>query len=51
MLEYVHLRPSKLIDKFINKLLIADRNNREAESTHTEITDETKKQILELINS
>ncbi|HYJ62868.1 MAG TPA: sulfotransferase [Parafilimonas sp.] len=51
ILEYVHLNPSKLIDKFINKLLIADRNNREAESTHTEITEETKKQILELINS
>ena len=51
ILEYVHLGPSKLIDKFINKLSIANRNNRKAANTHTEITEETKKQILELINS
>jgi Sulfotransferase family len=51
ILEYVHLSPSKLIDKFMNKLSIANRNNRKAASTYTEITAETKKQILELINS
>jgi hypothetical protein len=51
ILEFVHLSPSKLIDKFMNKLSIANRNNRKAASTQTEITEETKKQILELINS
>ena len=45
------LPPSKLIDKFINKLSIANRNNRKAASTQTEITEQTKKQILRLINS
>ena len=49
MLEYLHLHPSKLIDKFMNKLSIENRKDRE--ETNTEITEETKKEILELINS
>jgi len=51
ILEFVHLGPSKLIDKFMNKLSIANRNNRKAASTTTEINEETRNQILELINS
>jgi len=51
ILEYVHLSPSKLIDKFMNKLSIAHSNERKPASTHIEIPETTQKQILELINS
>jgi hypothetical protein len=51
ILEYVHLSPSKLIDKFMNKLSIANSNECKAANTHIEIPETTQKQILELINS
>jgi hypothetical protein len=51
IMNFLHLHPSALVDKFMNKLSIANRNNRKAASAQTEITEETKNQILELINS
>ncbi len=51
ILKYLHLTHSALIDKFLKKLLIANRNNRKATNSGTEISETTKKQIIELINS
>jgi hypothetical protein len=51
MMEFLHLRPSKLIDKFISKLSIANRNERQAASEKTDISEATKKEILDIINA
>jgi len=51
MLQFLHLTPSKLVDKFMNKLTIADRNKRKAVSEKSEISDATKKEILDIINA
>jgi hypothetical protein len=51
LMQFLHLHPSELVDKFMDKLSIANRNDRKAASTHTEISEETKQQITELINS
>ncbi len=51
MMEFLHLQPSKLIDKFMNKLSIANRNDRQAASEKTEISEATKKEILDIINA
>ena len=51
ILKYLHLTPSQLIDNYRSKLSINNRNNRQAASVHTEIPEETKNQILELINA
>ncbi len=51
MMEFLHLHPSKLIDKFMNKLSIANRNERQSASEKTEISEATKKEILEMINA
>jgi hypothetical protein len=51
LLQYLHLTPSMLIDKFTKKLLITDRNRRKASSSKTEISEATKKNILEIVNS
>jgi len=46
MMQFLNLHPSKLVDKFINKLSIANRNERKATSQESEISDITQKQIL-----
>ncbi|HYK47709.1 MAG TPA: sulfotransferase [Parafilimonas sp.] len=51
MLEYLHLSPSPLLDKFMKKLLITDRNQRKALSPKTEMSENTKKSIIEIVNS
>jgi len=51
MLKYLHLTPSRLIDKFMKKLLITDRNHRKASSPKTEMSENTKKSIIEIVNS
>jgi hypothetical protein len=51
IMQFLHLQPSKLVDKFMGKLSIANRNERKAASEHTEITDVTKEQILEIVNA
>jgi hypothetical protein len=51
MKEFLHLRPSKLVDKFMNKLSIANRNDRQSASEKTEISETTKKEILEIVNA
>ncbi len=51
IMQFLHLEPSKLIDKFMNKLSIADRNDRKSASAQSEISEQTKQQIIELINS
>lgn len=50
ILNRVQLTPSKLIDKFMNKLFVANRNVSKS-SAHIEISEETKHQIIELINN
>lgn len=51
LMDFLHLKPSKLVDKFIKKLSIANRNERKAASENTEITEETKQQILKILNA
>jgi hypothetical protein len=51
MMEFLHLKPSKLVDKFMNKLSIGNRNERQSASEKTEISEATKKEILEIINA
>ena len=51
MMQFLHLQPSALIDKFMNKLSIANRNNRDAATKNSEISETTKKQILDIINA
>ena len=51
MMQFLHLQPSILIDKFMNKLSIDNRNERKAVTEKTEISEATKKQILEIINA
>lgn len=51
MMQFLHLQPSKLVDKFMNKISIANRNERKAVSEKSEISDVTKKEILEIVNA
>jgi hypothetical protein len=51
MMQFLNLHPSKLVDKFINKLFIANRNERKASAQESEISDITQKQILEMVNA
>jgi hypothetical protein len=51
MMQFLNLHPSKLVDKFINKLSIGNRNERKATSQESEISDITQKQILEIVNA
>ncbi|MBV9963019.1 MAG: sulfotransferase [Parafilimonas sp.] len=51
MMQFLHLQPSKLVDKFINKLSIANRNERKAASDKSEISETTKQQILQIVNA
>lgn len=51
ILQFLHLPQSKLIDKFLNKVIITNRNNRQSISEKTEVTEEIKNKMLELINS
>jgi|SRR6478735_2924041 len=51
LLQFLHLSPSKLVDKFINKLSIANRNERKSATEKTEISEETKQEILEILNA
>jgi len=49
MMEYVQLKPSKFVDAFMEKISVQNRNNRAAASAKTALSEETKKQILEII--
>lgn len=51
ILEFLKLKPSKLIDNYINKINVSNRNNRQAKSSKTNISEETRSQILQMINS
>ena len=51
MLLHLHLTPSRLIDKFLKKLLITDRNQRKASSAKTEMSESIKKSILDIVNT
>jgi len=44
------LPQSKQVDKFMEKISVQNRNNRSAKSAKTEISEETKKKILEIVN-
>jgi hypothetical protein len=47
ILNYLKLSPSKLVDKYVAKLKISNRNNRVSEKIN--FTEETKGKILEII--
>lgn len=51
LMSFLKLKPSGLVDKFIEKLTIANRNNRKAASENTEITADTRQQILDIVNA
>jgi sulfotransferase family protein len=51
MMQFLHLQPSKLVDTFMNKISVANRNERKAISEKSEISDVTKKEILEIVNA
>ncbi len=51
LMQYLHLGPSKLVDKFMDKVTIANRNERKSVSKKTEITDTVKKEILDIVNA
>ncbi|SFP67151.1 sulfotransferase [Parafilimonas terrae] len=51
LMDFAHLQPSKLVDTFMQKLSIANRNERKAVSENSEITPETKQQIMEIVNA
>ena len=51
MMQYSAFEPSKLVDKFMNKLSIINRNERKAASEKSEITEATKQQILQIVNA
>jgi hypothetical protein len=51
LLEYAQLKPSKMVNAFMPKIAVENRNNRAAVSAKTTISDETKARILEMVNS
>jgi Sulfotransferase family len=50
MMQAVGLAPSKFVDDFMDKISVQNRNNRAAASAKTEMSEETKKRILEIVN-
>ena len=51
LLNNIGLGKSKLIDAYMDKISVSDRNSREAKSEKTNIPDEIKNEILEIVNS
>ncbi|HXL55816.1 MAG TPA: sulfotransferase, partial [Chitinophagaceae bacterium] len=51
MMEYMQLKPSKFVDTFMKKISVQNRNNRAAASSKTALSDETKKKIMEIVNT
>ncbi|MBS1746066.1 MAG: sulfotransferase [Bacteroidetes bacterium] len=51
LMQYLHLGPSKHVEKFMDKVTIANRNERKSVSKKTEITDTVKQEILEIVNA
>lgn len=51
MMDHLGLPQSKQVDKFMNKISVQNRNNRSAKSAKTEISDATKKKILEIVGN
>lgn len=51
IMQFTHLPSSRLVNKFLKKLSITNRNHRQAASKATEIPEGTKKQILEIVNA
>jgi hypothetical protein len=50
MLERLQLKSSKLVDAFMEKISVENRNNRASSSSKTALSDETKNKIVEIIN-
>jgi len=51
LMQFANLKPSALVDKYLNKITITNHNERKSASTSTEITDSIRQQILEIINA
>ncbi len=50
MMNALELSPSKLVDDYMDKISIKNRNNREAKSEKTQLTEETRRKIVEIVN-
>ena len=48
LMQFLHLHPSVLVDKYLNKLSVIDRN---VSTPKSEIPETIKKQILEIVNA
>jgi hypothetical protein len=46
MMRFMQLQPSKRVDEYLESIIVMNRNERIAKSAKTEITEETKRQIL-----
>ncbi|CAN5747712.1 hypothetical protein BH10BAC2_BH10BAC2_06650 [soil metagenome] len=51
MMAHLGLTQSKQMDAFMEKISVQNRNNRSAKSAKTEISEETKKKILEIVGN
>ena len=49
MMQHLGLAPSANVEKFMQKISVQNRNARSAKSAKTEISNETKKKILEIV--
>ncbi|MEP6513306.1 MAG: sulfotransferase [Parafilimonas sp.] len=51
LMNFLKLNPSKLIDEYMTKISVKNRNDRQAKSSKTNISEEIKKQILQIVNT
>lgn len=50
LMRFLQLPASVLVDEYMKKIAVKDRNNRAAKSVRTNLDDDTKKKILAIIN-
>jgi hypothetical protein len=49
-MEHVQLKPSKFIDVFMEKISVQNRNSRAIASQKTMLNDETKMEIMQMVD-
>lgn len=50
LMDFLELKKSKLVDVYMDKISVSNRNNRQAKSSKTSISDDVKQQILQMVN-
>ncbi len=50
-MDFLELKQSKLVDTYMDKISVSNRNNRQAKSSKTSISDDVKQQILQMVNA